>query len=43
MKAIYYKNWQGKWTRDDKKATQSRLAWIKKNKAENGVATIQEI
>lgn len=43
MKVICYKNYLGQWVRDDKKATQVRLAWIKKHKAENGVATIQEV
>ena len=43
-KAIFFKNWQGQWTRDNEaKPTTKRLAWIKKHKAENGVATIQEI
>ena len=43
MKVVCYKNWLGQWVSDDKKATKARLTWIKKHKAENGVATIQEV
>jgi hypothetical protein len=43
-KAIFYKNYLGKWTQDKAApATEKRLAWIKKHKAENGVATMQFI
>jgi hypothetical protein len=41
MKRIFYKNYLGFWVCDDKRPTQKRLEWIKKHKAENGVATIQ--
>lgn len=41
MKAIFYKNYLGKWTRSDLPATPENLNWIKKHKAENGVASIQ--
>jgi hypothetical protein len=43
MKAICYKDWRGKWVRDPGKPTAKRLAWIRKHKALNGQATIQEI
>ncbi len=41
MKAIYYKNWLGEWTKDTAKPSMKRLAWIKKHKALNGQATMQ--
>ena len=41
MKAIYYKNWLGEWTKDTVKPSLKRLAWIKKHKALNGQATMQ--
>jgi hypothetical protein len=44
MKKIFYKNYLGQWVEDKgHKVSQRRLKWIKKNKAENGVATIQDV
>lgn len=41
---IFYKNYLGKWKKDKvykyKVSAEKRLNWIKKHKAENGVAEI---
>jgi hypothetical protein len=43
MKAIFYKDWQGMWTRSGVKPTKANLVLIKKTKALNGQADIFEI
>jgi len=45
---VCFKNWLGEWSKDTKTFTNQqanakrRLAWIKKNKALNGQATLQK-
>jgi len=47
MFQVFYKNYAGKWVSDKKtksdKVGNDRLAWVKKNKALNGQATLQVV
>jgi len=33
MKSIWYKNWEGKWTKSDLKPTKANLEYVRKNLA----------
>jgi len=40
MKSIWYKNWEGKWTKSDLKPTKANLEYVRKNLALNGQCEI---
>jgi len=40
MKTIWYKNWEGKWTKSDLKPTKKNLEYVRKNLALNGQCEI---
>jgi hypothetical protein len=40
MKSIWYKNWEGEWTKSDLRPTKKNLEYVRKNLALNGQCEI---